>query len=424
MSIDDTEVSNLKKICDEIFGEVNFITIFIWQRAFAPVNMNKFASRNHDFVLCYAKQTDFLSWYGLPRSQEADTRYSNPDNDPRGPWTSGDLSVGPPVPEKIYEIVTPSGRVVYPPKGYCWRVTKERFAELLADNRIWFGKDGDSVPRLKRFLSEVKSTITPLTVWTHQEVSHSQDAKKELKELFEDQSVMDYPKPVKLMKRILELSTRENDIILDFFSGSATTAHAVMQLNAEDGGNRKFIMVQLPEKTDETSDAYKAGYKNICEIGKERIRRAGEKIVQETGKTDLDIGFKVFKLDSSNIKEWDPDFENLERDLFDLQNNIKEDRTKEDLLYEILLKIGLPLTVPIEEIDCRGKTIYNVAYGSVLICLEDEIDLDLVQEMLKHRSEHMPPKVILKESGFMSDAVKTNALQTLKKHGITDVRSV
>ncbi len=424
ISIDDTEVSNLKKICDEIFGEVNFITIFIWQRAFAPVNMNKFASRNHDFVLCYAKQIDFLSWYGLPRSQEADTRYSNPDNDPRGPWTSGDLSVGPPVPEKIYEIVTPSGRVVYPPKGYCWRVTKERFAELLADNRIWFGKDGDSVPRLKRFLSEVKSTITPLTVWTHQEVSHSQDAKKELKELFEDQSVMDYPKPVKLMKRILELSTRENDIILDFFSGSATTAHAVMQLNAEDGGNRKFIMVQLPEKTDETSDAYKAGYKNICEIGKERIRRAGEKIIRETGKTDLDIGFKVFKLDSSNIKEWDPDFENLERDLFDLQNNIKEDRTKEDLLYEILLKIGLPLTVPIEEIDCRGKTIYNVAYGSVLICLEDEIDLDLVQEMLKHRSEHMPPKVILKESGFMSDAVKTNALQTLKKHGITDVRSV
>jgi len=424
ISIDDTEVSNLKKICDEIFGEVNFITVFIWQRAFAPVNMNKFASRNHDFILCYAKQIDFLSWYGLPRNQEADTRYVNLDNDPRGPWTSGDLSVGPPVPEKIYEIVTPSGRVVYPPKGYCWRVTKERFAELLADNRIWFGKDGDSVPRLKRFLSEVKSTITPLTVWTYQEVSHSQDAKKELKELFDDQSVMDYPKPIKLMKRILELSTRDNDIILDFFSGSATTAHAVMQLNAEDGGNRKFIMVQLPEKTDETSDAYKAGYKNICEIGKERIRRAGEKIIQETGKTDLDIGFKVFKLDSSNIKEWDPDFDNLEQTLFDLQNNMKEDRTKEDLLYEILLKIGLPLTVPIDEIDCRGKTIYNVAYGSVLVCLEDEIDLDLVHEMLNYRSEHMPPKVIFKESGFMSDAVKTNALQTLKKHGITDVRSV
>ncbi|OQP06801.1 type III restriction endonuclease subunit M [Geobacillus sp. 47C-IIb] len=233
----------------------------------------------------------------------------------------------------------------------------------------------------------------------------------------------DNPKQLAFMKRILSVGDKDS-IILDFFSGSATTAHAVMQLNAEDGGNRKFIMVQLPEKTDEKSEAYKAGYKNICEIGKERIRRAGEKIVQETGKTDLDIGFKVFKLDSSNVKTWDPDFDNLEQTLFDLQDNIKEDRTKEDLLYEILLKIGLPLTTPIEEIDYNGKTIYNVAYGSVLVCLEDDIDLDIVQEMMKYQSEHMPPKVIFKESGFISDAVKTNALQTLKKHGITDVRSV
>ncbi|PDM40471.1 MULTISPECIES: site-specific DNA-methyltransferase [unclassified Geobacillus] len=424
ISIDDTEAANLRKLCDEVFGENNFVTTFIWQRAYAPVNMNKFASRNHDFILCYAKKIDCLSLYGLSRSEEANSRYKNPDNDPRGVWKSDNLSAGPVVESKVYPITTPSGRVVYPPKGYCWRVTKERFEELVADNRIWFGEDGNNVPSLKRFLSEVKSTITPLTVWTYQEVSHSQDAKKELKELFDDQSVMDYPKPVKLMKRILELSTRDHDIVLDFFSGSATTAHAVMQLNAEDGGNRKFIMVQLPEKTDEKSEAYKAGYKNICEIGKERIRRAGEKIVKETGKTDLDIGFKVFKLDSSNVKTWDPDFDNLEQTLFDLQDNIKEDRTKEDLLYEILLKIGLPLTIPIEEIDYNGKTIYNVAYGSVLVCLEDDIDLDIVQEMLKYQSEHMPPKVIFKESGFISDAVKTNAIQTLKKHGITDVRSV
>ncbi len=232
------------------------------------------------------------------------------------------------------------------------------------------------------------------------------------------------PKSVDLIAQLLLTATQNDDIVLDFFSGSATTAHAVMQLNAEDGSNRKFIMVQLPEKTDEKSEAYKAGYKNICEIGKERIRRAGEKIVEETGKTDLDIGFKVFKLDSSNVKAWDPDFENLEQTLFDLQDNIKEDRTKEDLLYEILLKIGLPLTTPIEEIDYNGKTIYNVAYGSVLVCLEDDIDLDIVQEMMKYQSEHMPPKVIFKESGFISDAVKTNAIQTLKKHGITDVRSV
>lgn len=242
-----------------------------------------------------------LLLYGLSRSEDADGRYSNPDNDPRGPWMLDNLTVGPVVKEKVYEIITPSGRRVLPPEGRCWVLTKERFEEYRKDNRIWFGKDGNNVPRLKRFLSEVKSTITPLTVWTYQEVSHSQDAKKELKELFNNQSVMDYPKPVKLIRRILELSTRDNDIVLDFFSGSATTAHAVMKLNAEDGGNRKFIMVQLPEPIDEKSEAYKAGYKNICDIGKERIRRAGEKIVQETGKTDLDIGFKVFKLDYFNI---------------------------------------------------------------------------------------------------------------------------
>nr|WP_255782289.1 DNA methyltransferase [Geobacillus sp. YHL] len=298
--------------------------------------------------------------------------------------------------------------------------------ELINNNRIHFGEDETTIPCYKRYLFESEYQV-PYSVF----YQDNRSASKRLKDLF-GKKVFDFPKDENIIKKLISIASyaqegansSTNDIILDFFSGSATTAHAVMQLNAEDGGNRKFIMVQLPEKTDETSDAYKAGYKNICEIGKERIRRAGEKIVQETGKTDLDIGFKVFKLDSSNIKEWDPDFDNLEQTLFDLQNNIKEDRTKEDLLYEILLKIGLPLTVPIEEIDCRGKTIYNVAYGSVLVCLEDEIDLDLVQEMLNYRSEHMPPKVIFKESGFMSDAVKTNALQTLKKHGITDVRSV
>ncbi|MEK4605944.1 DNA methyltransferase [Geobacillus sp. FSL W8-1251] len=272
-----------------------------------------------------------------------------------------------------------------------------------------------------RYLKE-RSVVNPPTVL--REKGSTKVGSQTVERLLEFDNPFDFPKPVLLLKFLIELVTDDEDLILDFFSGSATTAHAVMQLNAEDGGNRKFIMVQLPEPIDEKSEAYKAGYKNICDIGKERIRRAGEKIVQETGKTDLDIGFKVFKLDSSNVKTWDPDFDNLEQTLFDLQDNIKEDRTKEDLLYEILLKIGLPLTTPIEEIDYNGKTIYNVAYGSVLVCLEDDIDLDIVQEMLKYQSEHMSPKVIFKESGFMSDAVKTNALQTLKKHGITDVRSV
>jgi adenine-specific DNA-methyltransferase len=197
-----------------------------------------------------------------------------------------------------------------------------------------------------------------------------------------------------------------------------------MELKSEDSGNRKFIMVQLPELTDEKSEAFKAGYKNICDIGKERIRRAGDMIVEETGKTDLDIGFKVFKLDSSNVKAWDPNLENLEEGMLEQLENIKEDRSKEDLLFEILLKIGIPLTTQIEEVEYNGKTIFNVAYGSVLLCLEDEIDLEIVNEMIKLKPEDFDTKVIFKESGFLNDSVKMNAIQTLKKNGINDVRSV
>ncbi|AJH78821.1 MULTISPECIES: site-specific DNA-methyltransferase [Heyndrickxia] len=234
-------------------------------------------------------------------------------------------------------------------------------------------------------------------------------------------------KPIKFLQHLFTLAGLENDkngIVLDFFSGSASTAHALMDFNLKDNGRRKFIMVQLPELTDEKSEAYKAGYKNICEIGKERIRRAGDKIVEETGKTDLDIGFKVFKLDSSNVKTWDPETANLEQDLFELQDNIKFDRTQEDLLYEILLKIGIPLTIPIEEVKVNEKTIYNVGFGSVLLCLENEIDLDLVYKIIELKPEDFDSKVIFKETGFLNDSVKTNAIQTLKKNGITDVRSV
>ncbi|ATO36299.1 site-specific DNA-methyltransferase [Geobacillus thermodenitrificans] len=425
ISIDDTEVANLRKICDEVFGEENFVSNIVWQKKYSPQNDAKYFSDMHDHILCYMKNKNNENKLNLlPRTEEQNSRYKNPDNDPRGPWKPSDFSVKTYSANYDYPIKTPSGRIVNPPAGRCWRTSKEKFEELVKDNRIWFGENGDNVPAIKRFLSEVKDGRVPVTWWTREEVGDNQLARNEIKSLFKDVVPFDTPKPTSLLKQMIIIGSNSNDIILDFFSGSATTAHAVMKLNAEDGGNRKFIMVQLPEPIDEKSEAYKAGYKNICDIGKERIRRAGEKIVQETGKTDLDIGFKVFKLDSSNVKTWDPDFDNLEQTLFDLQDNIKEGRTKEDLLYEILLKIGLPLTTPIEEIDYNGKTIYNVAYGSVLVCLEDDIDLDIVQEMMKYQSEHMPPKVIFKESGFISDAVKTNALQTLKKHGITDVRSV
>ena len=428
ISIDDNEVGNLRKLCDEIFGENNLISQVIWQRAFSPVNMNRFFSSNHDHILVYAKNKESIENFGLPRSQESNSRYSNPDNDKRGLWTSGDFSVGPAIESKIYPIITPSGKSIYPPSGRCWRVTKERFEELKDDNRVWFGENGDNVPRLKRFLSEVQDKNVPLTVWTYEEVGHSQSAKKELNNLFDGKAVMDYPKSLKLLERIIQLNDDENSIILDFFSGSSTTAHGVLNLNSIDGKKRKFIMVQLPELTDEKSEAYKAGYKNICEIGKERIRRAGDKIVSENkdkeGIENLDIGFKVFKLDSSNLKSWDSSIDNLEQNLLDMESNLKKDRTNEDLLYEILLKSGIELTAKIEEIKVGYNTLYNIGQGALLACLDDKITQDVIDEIPKHKSPFMDTKVIFKEAGFMSDAAKINAVQNLKQFKIEDVRSV
>lgn len=423
ISIDDVEYSKLKLLLDEIFGEENFVATIIWKKKYGIQNDAKWFSENHDYILHYAKAKENYKINQLPRTEEQNNRYTNRDDDPRGPWKSENLSVGRVTEKDQYEIKTPSGRIVTPPSGRSWVVSEEKFKELVADNRIWFGEDGNNVPSIKRFLSEVKDGRTPSTIWEYSEVGHTQDAKKETNALFNG-SVFDYPKPVELLKRIVYLSADKNDIILDFFSGSATTAHAIMNLNAEDNGKRNFILVQLPEPTDEKSDAYSAGYKNICEIGKKRIRLAGDKIVEETGKTDLDIGFKVFKLDSSNVKPWDPNLENLEEGMLEQLENIKEDRSKEDLLFEILLKIGIPLTMQIEEVEYKGKTIFNVAFGSVLLCLEDEIDLEIVNEMIKLKPEDFDTKVIFKESGFLNDSVKTNAIQTLKKNGINDVRSV
>lgn len=302
ISIDDNEQENLKKICDEIFGRDNFVAQIVWERAFAPVNLKKHFSESHEYILCYAKNMPELSCNGLPRNAKSDSRYHNPDNDERGPWTSGDLSVGPAVPEKVYEITAPGGRKILPPSGYCWRLSRETFAEYVKDNRIWFGKDGNNVPRIKRFLSEVKRGITPMTVWKHEEVGHSQDATKRLKELFDGKAYFDYPKPVGLIERCLQLYTDKDSVVMDFFSGAATTAHAVMQLNAKDGGKRSFIMVQIPEKTPEKSIAYNDGYETICDIGRARIKRAGEKLQKEYPDAHLDTGFKTFRVTDIDMK--------------------------------------------------------------------------------------------------------------------------
>lgn len=424
ISIDDNEVDNLKKICNEVFGEENFIACIIWERAFSPVNLKKHFSENHDYILCYSKLIEITECNGLKRNENNDSRYKNLDNDLRGVWTSSDMTVGPVIESKLYDIITPNGKTVRPSSGRCWLFTEDRYYEMLKDNRIWFGENGDNMPRVKKFLTEVKDGITPLTIWKYQEVGHSQDAQQKLKSLFSDKAYFDYPKSVELINRMLELYSNKDSIILDFFSGSATTAHAVMQLNAEDGGNRKFIMVQLPEPTEEKDEAYKAGYKNICEIGKERIRRAGEKIKEEKGLEvqKLDTGFKVLKLDYSNIRRWQPDYNNLEESIADYIDNFMEGRTELDVVYEIMLKYGLDLTYPVDEYTICNKKVYAIGYGMLVICLDNELTTDIAKGILDliNKLEPKTTRVVFKDNSFKTDSNKTNIKEILKCGGVEE----
>ena len=423
ISIDDGEQENIKKICDEIFGEKNFIAQVIWERAFAPINLKKHFSNSHDYLICYSKNIDNTICNGLPRGEESDSRYSNPDNDPRGVWQSDNATVGPAIPTKVYELTLPSGRKLLPPSGRCWLYTEERFKEMIADNRIWFGADGNNVPRVKRFLSEVKQGLTPMTIWKYTEVGHSQDATKKLKDLFDGHDYFDYPKSVELIKRCLQLYTNKDSYVLDFFSGSATTAHALMQLNAEDEGIRKFIMVQLPEITDQKSEAYKAGYKNICEIGKERIRRAGKKIKEENPLTtqDQDFGFRVLKLDSTNMKDiyYNP-AEITQASLDGMIDNIKSDRTQEDLLFQVMIDLGVPLSSKIEETSIAGKKIYNVADNFLAACF----DSDVTEEVITAIAKTQPYFFVMRDSSAAGDSVIANFEQIFKTYSPDTKRKV
>ena len=423
ISIDDNEQENLKKMCSEVFGEDNFIAQVVWERAYSPVNLKKHFSESHDYILCYAKNIELAVCNGLPRNAEANDRYNNPDNDPRGPWTSGDLSVGPRVESKVYEIISPSGRTILPPSGYCWRLDQKTFEKYKMENRIWFGESGDNVPRIKRFLTDVKQGITPMTIWKYSDVGHSQDATKRLKDLFDGKAYFDYPKPVALIKRTLQLYSSKDSIVLDFFSGSATTAHAVMQLNAEDGGHRKFIMVQLPEKCDEASEAYKAGYKNICEIGKERIRRAGDKIKSESPMTtqDLDIGFRVLKLDDSNMKDvyYAPD-DYDQGMLAGLESNIKDDRTDLDLLFGCLIDWGLPLSLPYSSEQLGGCTVHTYNDGDLIACFDANIPESVVKEIAQRK----PLRAVFRDSGFASSPEKINVFEIFKLYMPEDANDI
>ena len=415
ISIDDNEVHNLRKICDEIFGEKNFLAQVIWERAYAPINLMKHFSPSHDYIVCYAKDVDLAICNGIPRSSEADARYSNPDNDPRGVWQSDNLSVGPAIEANIYPITTPSGRVVEPPAGRSWSLSANAFAERLRQNRIWFGSDGNGVPRMKRFLSELRKTgVTPMTIWKYEEVGHSQDATKALAGIFDGKKYFDYPKPVDLIKRCISLYSSPDSLILDFFSGSATTAHAVMQLNAEDGGKRKYICVQLPEETPEGSEARKAGYATIPEIAKERIRRAGKKIKEESPQTtqDLDTGFRVFRIDSGNYKDVTMQPNEYDQQMLDLfVDNIKADRTDLDLLFGAMLAWGVQLSLPMTTEEVDGCKIYAVDGNGLVACFAENVSENVVQAM----AAKQPLRVLFRDSCFDEDKTKINIFERFKQ---------
>ncbi len=414
ISVDDHEVENMKKICNELFGERNFVASVIWQRTYAPISLKKFFSENHDFCLIYAKDLSHFDMNLLPRSDKQNKDYKNPDNDPRGPWKVGNLTVGPAVEKQIYEITGPTGRTFLPPSGYCWRFTKEKFEQMRNDNRIWFGAEGNNSPVPKLFLSEVQDGVTPMTVWTFDEVGHGQEATRELRDLM-DGAVFTSPKPLRYITRFLHIGTSKNSTVLDFFSGSATTAHAVMKLNAEDGGKRKFIMVQLPELTDEKSEAHKAGYKTICQIGEERIRRAGKKIKEEAGLNgqDLDTGFRVLKLDSSNMEDvyYTPEDFN-EQNLFNTVDNVKSDRTPLDLLFQVLPENNIELSDKIEEKDVNGKKVFFVDGTYLIATFDTDVNESTVTEIAKMKPQYF----VMRDASAANDNVLDNFEQIFKHY--------
>lgn len=425
ISIDENEVENVRRMCDEIFGEENFISTIIWEKRYSPQNAVKWFSESHDFVIVYARNK--LNWYPnlLERSAEMNARYQNLDGDPRGDWKPADATAqgGHGTKSQFYELTAPNGKRHTLPNGRCWLYTEEAYLKMVEDNRVWFGESGNNVPAIKRFLTEVKQGTACQTIWKYTDVGHNQEAKKEVNSLFPEAAVFDTPKPTRLVSRMLKVATGEDDIVLDFFSGSGTAAHAVMQQNVEDKGSRQFIMVQLPEACEENSDAFKAGFKTIADISKERICRAAAKIKNEKGsqlefdeQQDLDLGFKVLKLNQSNFKQWQaPEKDISDEKLieqFELNvDHIDPNATQEDLLYELLIKAGVMPTETIEQVELANHKLFSVAEDSLLVHLDDDIDQDLIDAVI----ERAPGQFICLDKAFHgNDQLKANAVKTIQ----------
>lgn len=413
ISIDDNEVDNLRKVCTEVFGEENFVAQIIWQKVYSPKNTAYWFSEDHDYVLVYARNKDSWRPELLPRTAEMEARYKNPDDDPRGPWKAADLSARNRYDAGVYPITCPSGRKLDgPPRGMYWRFSQEKFRELDADNRIWWGEDGNNVPAIKRFLSEVSSGRTPQTLWFYREVGHTQDAKKTLLKYVPFQhteNVLNSVKPVELLQRILQLAGKpdEQSIVLDFFSGSASTAHAVLKQNSEDGGNRRFIAVQISEPLPRSEP----GLGSIFEMGLSRVRNFSAELRKKKEAVGLDLGFRVLKVDTSNMQEvyYTPDA--VTQDLLSDQiDNIREDRTPEDLLFQVLLDWGVDLALPISQEAIAGKQVFFVDGNALVACFDKGID----EAFVKQIAERKPLRVVFRDNGFASDSVKINVEQLFK----------
>lgn len=434
VSCDDNEVHNLRALMNEVFGEENFIASVIWQKVYSPKNSARHFSEDHDYIVTYARHAEVWRPEFLPRTEEQDSHYTNPDNDSRGLWMSDNLSARNYYSEGTYAITGPSGRVIEgPPQGRYWVISKGKFLELDRDGRIWWGADGNGMPRLKRFLSEVKQGRVPQTLWSYSEVGHTQDAKKQLMEYvaFEHtDNVLDTVKPTGLIRRMLQIATRpqEADIVLDFFAGSGSTGHAVLEENLGDGGNRQFILVQLPEPLPKPESRLKT----IADITKERIRRVitgrnkeDESKLPDGGAKKQDLGFKLFKLADSNLKPWNAEapheVRSLEKQLDLHVDHIREGRTGDDLLYEILIKSGYPLTTSVEVLQLAGKHVHSVAGGVFFVCLERELTLELIRAM----ADKKPERVVCLDEGFANnDQLKANAVQIFKTKGVTSFKTV
>lgn len=426
ISIDDHEVDNLRKLCNEVFGEESFVACCVWQKRYSRENRGAIGDA-HDYLMVYAANREVFeeSRNLIPMTEHQAHVYKNPNSDPKGRWRAIPMTAQGYRPNQMYEIETPSGQRYKPPEGRCWSMTEPEYLKLKAKGRIHFGKDGSSQPGVIRYLSEVEGLV-PWTWWPSNEVGHTDEARKEIREILGSQTVYETPKPTRLVQRIVEIASTSDGLVLDFFAGSGTTAHAVLDLNQQDGGNRKFILVQLPEPTSRTD------YPTIAEITKERVRRVIQKLNDaDAGQLPLyatpvrDRGFRIFKLAESNFKPWNAqvahDAQALAQQLELHIDHILPGRTADDILYEILLKSGFPLTTPVERLTLAGKSVYSAAGGALFICLERGLTLELIRAM----AERKPERVVCLDEGFAgNDQLKANAVQIFKTKGVPSFKTV